>query len=386
MFGKKNKKNVKQPEIQQVNPQTVLPKDKSVISMEDVQQVLQGDKKALEEQMERAKELLDENGEVNYKTTVENKKIKLDDSLTLEGQARIRAEAQMKAQEEARKQREAQEALLKRQQEEIALKVQLENERRAQEKAKQEAEEKARMAAIVAKQKEVEELKRKQLLEQQKINLETEDQKIKEAQLDAINEAKKQQQINNTKIKKDKPKKTTSNTKYVLTIILVMFLVAFVLFLPQIRIIANNIITEANSKKIETGRLICSLDKYSDDLDINYTYNFGFKESKLEELTYTLTTRGDISLDSKELNKKNKNCQLLKEAISDIKGIKVTCSQNEGTVIESQVLSLETLNLEEIKSSYSEYGGNYPNYKYQENINDIEKAMIKSGYECERKK
>lgn len=422
MFGKKGKEKEAIEEVAVNQPEA--PKDESLISLEEVQQVLQGDKEALEQQMERAKKLLSQTDVDNYKTKIKSNEIKLNKSMTVEGRQKIEAEERAKAEYLALKEKEAKEAELRRLRDEANAKIQLEEALKAQNKAKLEAEEKIRMAALEKKQKEAEKLKKQQelekqrkiqeqikkdkekaelkrqqelankLKEQERIRKIEEQKKLKEQErIRRIDEQKKlkeqkklakkakRQATNTIPVKKNN---TNSNAKYIIATILIIFLALFVIFLPEIRILSNKIIADMKSKDISTGKLICSIEKYSDNLDANYSYSFAFKENKLDSLTYIKTIRGDETLDVEDLNEVHDTCKLLRNDVATINGIEVNCSLNEGKAIEKQIFTYDILDLSQLKSSYAEYGGVLPNYKYQDDIKSIENEMVEAEYECEK--
>lgn len=427
MFGKKGKEKEAIEEVAVNQPEA--PKDESLISLEEVQQVLQGDKEALEQQMERAKKLLSQTDIDNYKTKIKSNEIKLNKSMTVEGREKIEAEERAKAEYLALKEKEAKEAELRRLRDEANAKIQLEEALKAQNKAKLEAEEKIRMAALGKKQKEADELKKQQELEKQrkiqeqikkdkeKVELKRQQElanklkeqerikkleqqaKLKEQErirrIDEQKKLKEQKKLakkanrrvtNTVPVKKEKVKKnnTNSNAKYIIATILVICLALFVIFLPEIRTLSNKIIADMKSKDISTGKLICSIEKYSDNLDANYSYSFAFKENKLDSLTYIKTIRGDETLDVEDLNEVHDTCKLLRNDVATINGIEVNCSLNEGKAIEKQIFTYDILDLSQLKSSYAEYGGVLPNYKYQDDIKSIENEMVEAEYECEK--
>ena len=49
-----------------------------------------------------------------------------------------------------------------------------------------------------------------------------------------------------------------------------------------------------------------------------------------------------------------------------------------------QIFDYATLDVDNVKSAYSEAGGIYPQFKYKDDINSVESKMSSSGYKCEK--
>ena len=132
--------------------------------------------------------------------------------------------------------------------------------------------------------------------------------------------------------------KPVSKFKYALMIIFFIFMFALVFFLPDITNYINikkDLKAQENAPAITTGLLTCRLDRTTDIFNISY-------------------------------------------------GVKVSCNQSEGTVVETQDFTYSLINKESINSAYIEAGGVYPEFENEQNIDVIEKNMSASGYKCER--
>ena len=89
---------------------------------------------------------------------------------------------------------------------------------------------------------------------------------------------------------------------------------------------------------------------------------------------------------------KNKNsindaayeCLLLKDTTENIMGIEVSCKLLGGTLTKTQTLDYAKIDVEQALSAYSEAGGIYPEYKYLQDMDGIEKNMKAAGYTCNR--
>lgn len=194
--------------------------------------------------------------------------------------------------------------------------------------------------------------------------------------------------LNQPSIKKAKRKKEKkpSNFKYVMTIILFVGLFAFVYFLPEIShyIAERQYLKNSNDEEINTGTLSCKKSSNDDNYDYNYSFEFTFADSKLLTLTTTSKTSGSLDEDKEHLEELKDNCDRLKKEVKKLDGITVTCSLSGYTNTNEQVIRYAEIDKKKLTSSYIEAGGTYPNYKYKQNIDKIEKEMKASGYSCKR--
>ena len=183
--------------------------------------------------------------------------------------------------------------------------------------------------------------------------------------------------------------KPPSKAKTIGLIFLFVMLIAFVLFLPDISGIISRFQGggELEEKEvITTGRLSCDLNNNTTNFDKYYEYTFTFTNSKLEKSDFTITTRGDASLDEKELNQLAASCKEIESLIKTMKGFSVSCNYSEGKLVERQIYDLQNVDMEQVSSAFAESGGSHPEYLYGEDINLIEKNMLSSGYNCRRLK
>lgn len=178
-----------------------------------------------------------------------------------------------------------------------------------------------------------------------------------------------------------------SKGKYILMIVFFIFMFALVYFLPDI----TNFVSIKKAEKeqreapvITTGLLTCKLDRSTDRFNISYTAQFNFSDSKLNKLTYVISTKGDAVLDSDYLDDLMNKCGLLQDQVNSLDGVKVNCNQSDNTVVETQNFTYASVNEDMVTSAYIEAGGVYPEFKNEQNIDTIEKNMNASGYTCER--
>ena len=181
--------------------------------------------------------------------------------------------------------------------------------------------------------------------------------------------------------------KKTSNLKMYLTFIFLALLILMIVFLPEINTFVHDFFNKKeaeNTQSITSGHLICTLETNDSDFNYEYETDFSFKDSKLYKLTLTTKTVGDLNLDATDLSGLNASCQLLQFQTSKFDGVEVMCDLEGNTFTNTQTLDYEVLNRDEVTTAYLEAGGIYPDYKYEENIDDIEKDMNAQNYSCAR--
>ena len=311
--------------------------DKSVISPEEVGEVISGDEVALAEQMERTKALTKEQQEEALRNAD-----KIAEEQKAKEEAKIREEARI--QEEARKRIEAAKA------QEEAQKAALKAEEEAKKAAELKAQEEAKKAAELGKKQQA-------------------------------SAASNPQPTNQKKEKDDGP----STFKRIMAIILFLGFFAMVYFLPEISNMITNYQESKKPKEVITdGVSTCKLSRTSENLDINTIAKFSIINSKLYKLEYITTTIGDKVEDEEELKKLNNSCETLKLAAGELNGVTISCSLNNGTNTTKQKLDFEKVNADEVSTAYVEAGGVYPEFKKNDNIDKIESKMRASGYECTR--
>lgn len=192
-------------------------------------------------------------------------------------------------------------------------------------------------------------------------------------------------QLNEVAIKPEEYQ--VSNVKLFFTFLLMVVLGVTIIFMPEISEFMRTKKEEQESllqPKITTGSLKCELERNSDNFDLKYEYNFVFTDNKFKKLYYTSETRGDLNLDEQELEKLNNECLLLKETTNSLSGIEVSCKLLGGTLTKTQTLDYEKIDVEQAYTAYSEAGGIYPEYKYLQDMDGIEKNMKAAGYTCKR--
>lgn len=181
-------------------------------------------------------------------------------------------------------------------------------------------------------------------------------------------------------------KKSGSSLQTFFLFVLFGGLFAFIFFIDDI---TNFIETRKYQQgqvveEITTGTLKCTSERSTNNMDYTYKANFEFRDNKLKRLNYYVDVRGDINLDEAALNELNNECLLIKQYASNLSGIDVTCSLENGLLKETQIFTYDSINRDEAISAFIEAGGMYPEYKKDQDINGIEKEMNAAEYTCER--
>ena len=177
--------------------------------------------------------------------------------------------------------------------------------------------------------------------------------------------------------------------KIFLMILLFIFIIAFVLFLPEISSYINlykaGKLNQIN-EEITSGKLTCTLKSNTANLDMEYVRVFYFSDLSLYGAEFTLTTRGDPTQDEKTLDGLNEKCVKLNQHTKSLNGISVGCDYSDGKLVERQKFEYASINKEEIDSAFAEVGGTLPEFRNGQDITEIEKKMNSAGYSCLKEK
>ena len=162
-----------------------------------------------------------------------------------------------------------------------------------------------------------------------------------------------------------------------------------VIFLPDISAYIETqkyLRNQPPAEKITTGTLSCTMEDSSENLDYSYTFSFGFTDNKLNRLKSVVEIRGDVSLDEAELDSLKAECDLLNVIVKDMNGISVSCKLANGLFTKSQTFNFSSIVVDDAITAYIEAGGQYPNYRNGDDIDEVEKNLISSNYTCKREK
>lgn len=166
-------------------------------------------------------------------------------------------------------------------------------------------------------------------------------------------------------------------------------LLLLVIFLPEIssyidtqKYLKENPVEE----KITTGTLSCTSKSSDQKFDFFYEYSVVFNDERVTKITATTETKGDASLDEEELDEMSQNCKKLKGIVEQIDGISVGCNLEGGVFTKRQVFELSSIVKDDAITAYIEAGGTYINYKYGDDIKDVESDLLSSNFDCKREK
>ena len=173
----------------------------------------------------------------------------------------------------------------------------------------------------------------------------------------------------------------------VFLVLLMIFLFAFVFFLPDI----TNFITDYMNEKtgvneLKSGTMSCSFRNSTDNLDYTYDLSFKYEKNRLKSSRMTTTSRlADTATDNSILTERENSCQFLKTVLeeNDI-GMTADCSVSAAVQVTTQNIDYEKLDMDFITDNITEFEGFYPEYELNQSVTTIEQELENSGYTCER--
>ena len=178
-----------------------------------------------------------------------------------------------------------------------------------------------------------------------------------------------------------------SKFKTALLILFFIFLLAFIIFLPEITIFVNNYKNGSlnnTPKEIRTGKLICTYETTSDNMQVEYKRIFSFTDEKLETASYMMKIKNDITQDNTKIEDQKEKCLLLNKYTQNVDGIDVSCDYKNETLIENQKIDFKIASKESLDAAFAEIGGTYPEFTYKQDINKIRQNMVAGGYSCSK--
>ena len=173
----------------------------------------------------------------------------------------------------------------------------------------------------------------------------------------------------------------------VFLVLLMIFLFAFVFFLPDI----TNFITDYMNEKtgvneLKSGTMSCTFRNSTDNLDYTYDLSFKYEKNRLKSSRMTTTNRlSDTATDDSVLTERENSCEFLKTVLdeNDI-GMTADCSVSAAVQVTTQNIDYEKLDMDFITDNITEFEGFYPEYELDESVTTIEQELENSGYTCER--
>lgn len=176
------------------------------------------------------------------------------------------------------------------------------------------------------------------------------------------------------------------------TFVLILFfilLIGFVIFLPdisnQIRLYKENK-NKPPIEEIVDGKLVCTLNTNTANLDKNYSRTFNYKDNKLTGATFETETRGDATEDESVLNELNKKCTIIKESIAGLNGISVSCTYKDGNLVEREKFDYSSYDKEKVSAAYAEAEVDMLEFDLGQDIDSIKTNMLQGGFSCTKEK
>ena len=164
-------------------------------------------------------------------------------------------------------------------------------------------------------------------------------------------------------------------------------LLVFILYIDQVKLYIDEWKKGGGGEvvqEITSGTLKCSSERQTANMDYTYSANFEFRNKLLKTFTYNIEIRGDQELDAVALSTLDTECKLVEQYAGNLSGIDVTCSLEGGLFKQKQIFTYDSIQREQAITAFVEAGGKYPEYKKDQNIDEIEKSMNAANYTCER--
>ena len=187
----------------------------------------------------------------------------------------------------------------------------------------------------------------------------------------------KDRQVEKIKVDENRPEKSKSGL-----IIFLVLLLLFVIFLPDIKPMINKLMYGGQEENIVDGELRCKMKKTTNNFDISYEQILPFKSSRLQSLKYIETTKGDMNKDKEELEKLNNSCEALGTLSSNVEGLTINCEFTGETVTNEQIIDYSVVDEDKLTSAYAEANGVMPEFKFNQDIDEVQKKLQAAGYTC----
>ena len=179
------------------------------------------------------------------------------------------------------------------------------------------------------------------------------------------------------------------------TIILILFFIgmlAFILYLPDIVVMVEdynnkrNGIGEDVKEEIPTGKLVCTLDTNTVNLDRTIERVFQYTDHKLTSARFSTIVRGDATLDEEALEQLYQQCEQIKENVDGLSGVTVSCEYQDGKLIEKEHFDYNSYEADKVSNAYLEAGGSLLEFENGEEIDKVMVRMRQSGFSCDKEK
>ena len=180
----------------------------------------------------------------------------------------------------------------------------------------------------------------------------------------------------------NQPQKEGGWFKTLFAFIFLVGMIVMVIMLPKISEYIESKRTKSTNTEtnvVHSGTLICTRIKTSDNNNNDQEIKMSFSGKKLVSAKYTNTIE---SYDTPDMIERKKKCDEAKKVSEDIKGLTTECRLNDTVFVKIEKFELKDVDVNRL-TSYTQYGGTYPEFKYGKDIYDIQITMKKEGYDCE---
>lgn len=185
----------------------------------------------------------------------------------------------------------------------------------------------------------------------------------------------------NDNVNNDSNESKNGKFKSILLVIFFVLLFVFIMFLPQISEFFQTGKSNYNSKEVLNGVLVCTSEKSNDVTTTYYQMDLKFSQKKLQSSEYNVTVESE---DDSKIQSSDKECKTVREMATDIDGIDVMCTSSDNISTMIQDYNYKLIDNSKL-TKFTEAGGFYPEFKYNDDIYNIQSKMIKAGYDCEVK-
>ena len=173
----------------------------------------------------------------------------------------------------------------------------------------------------------------------------------------------------------------------VFLVLLMIFLFAFVYFLPEITDYVTNYMNEKNGvNELKSGIMTCTYNDSTDNIDYNYELTLNYEKNRLKRSRMVTTNRlSDTATDGNVLTARQTSCEFLRTVLeeNDI-GMTASCSISAAVQVTTQTIDYKALNMDFITSNITEFEGFCPEYELNESVTEIANELESNGYKCER--
>ena len=167
-----------------------------------------------------------------------------------------------------------------------------------------------------------------------------------------------------------------------LLIILFIILWGVAFFLPDITKYLESMNNKDETEQITTGTLVCNYKNKSRSGSKEIEARFSFADNKLKRVDMTFVTEND---DEEKLKLVMDRCDAVSTAVVSLKGIEIKCNQSDGKIVQTEKIDYENFDSKELGPDFAEAGGTYPKFDFNENIDKVNKEMVKAEYRCNKK-